>query len=40
MPVDVDELEDVTMAPNSSISLDSKGINEEDDQKQEVSANF
>ena len=36
MPVDVDELEDVTMAPNSSISLDSKGINDEDDEKQVV----
>ena len=33
MPVDVDELEGVTMAPNSSISLDIKGINDEDDQK-------
>ncbi len=36
MPVHLDELKDVFMAPNSSISLDSKGINDEEDQKQEV----
>ena len=33
MPVHVDELENTALAPNSSISLDGKGINEEDDQK-------
>ncbi|MCO5546947.1 hypothetical protein L7F22_000386 [Adiantum nelumboides] len=35
MPVHMDELESVAMAPNSSISLDSKGINNEDDKNQE-----
>ena len=36
MPVHVDELEDAALAPNSSISLDSKGITDEDDKIQEV----
>ena len=36
MPVYMNEVEGVSMAPNSSISLDGKDINEEDDEKQEV----
>ena len=40
MLVHVDELEGASMAPNSPISIDSKGINDEDDKKQEVSSNF
>ena len=36
MPVHVDEREDVPTPHNSSISLDSKGINDEDDEKQVV----
>ena len=36
MPVQVDDLAGVSIATNSSISLDSKGINDEDDEKQEV----
>ena len=36
MPVQVDDLAGVSFAANSSISLDSKGINDEDDEKQEV----
>ncbi|MCO5569871.1 hypothetical protein L7F22_023585, partial [Adiantum nelumboides] len=35
MPVHMNELESVAMAPNSSISLDRKGINDEDGEKQE-----
>ena len=36
MPVHMDDHEGVSMAPNSSIVLDGKGINDEDDGKQEV----